>query len=491
MRGLKVLLVDKCDIGGGTSAWSTRLIHGGLRYLEHGELGLVRESLREREILMRIAPHLVRPLPILLPIYKSARRGAWTIRAGMWAYDLLSFQKTLPRHRFLSRQQALQQIPSLESQNLEGAALYYDAQVEFAERLVLENALSGVEHGATVQTYTRLQNFVVNAAKITAVELVNEITGEAHSATARMFINAAGPWVDDVLEKGASSKRLIGGTKGSHIVVGPFAGAPAVALYVEAKTDGRPFFIVPWNEKFLIGTTDIKFNGNPDDAHIEESEIDYLLRETNHILPTAALTRGDVLYSYSGVRPLPYTSEKNEARITRNHFILQHDQFDNLLSIVGGKLTTYRSLADEAVDVAVCILNQSNPPAETDRVVLPGASSAGNDQNLRLQRIYGSRSPLISTLIAEDPNLAEVIDEETGATAAEIVHAFKNEMATTLTDCLLRRTMVGFNSKCGLNVVEAATDVCRRYLGWTDDRCTREVNGCRETIERSLQKHLR
>lgn len=488
MRGFRVLLLDKGDIGGGTSAWPTRLIHGGLRYLEHGELGLVRESLREREILMRIAPHLVRPLPILLPVYKGARRGSWTIRAGMWAYDLLSFHKTLPRHRFLSPQQALQEIPSLESRNLEGAAVYYDAQVEFAERLVLENALSGVEHGATVQTYTRLQNFVVNADKISAVELVNEITGEAHSATARMFINAAGPWVDDVLEKGANSKPLIGGTKGSHIVVGPFAGAPATALYVEAKRDGRPFFIIPWNEKYLVGTTDIKFNGNPDDAHINEAEIDYLLGETNRVLPDAALTRDDVLYAYSGVRPLPCTSETNEDRITRRHFIQQHDQFDNLLSIVGGKLTTYRSLADEAVDVAVCILNQSNPPAETDRVLLPGAATSNKD---RLQRIYGRRSAIVTKLISDDPALGTVLDEETGVLAAEVVHAFKHEFAQTLSDCLLRRTMVGFSSNCGLHVVGAAAEVCRKHLGWTGDRCVREIEDYKKVVEESLLKHLR
>ena len=490
MRGLNVLLVDKGDIGGGTSAWSTRLIHGGLRYLEHGELGLVRESLREREILMRIAPHLVRPLPLLLPIYKSARRGTWTIRAGMWAYDLLSFNKTLPRHRLLSRQQALQEIPSLESRNLEGAAVYYDAQVEFAERLVLENVLSAVAHGATVQTYTRLQDFVTNEDKISAVELVNEITGEANSVTARMFINAAGPWIDEVLEKGARSKRLIGGTKGSHIVVGPFAGAPAVALYVEARTDGRPFFIIPWNGKYLIGTTDIKFSGNPDDAHIEEREIDYLLHETNRILPAAALTRGDVLYTYSGVRPLPYTSDTNEARITRRHFIQQHDQFENLLSIVGGKLTTYRNLAERAVDVILSKLNKPTPPPETDQVLLPGASSTAKDHDPRLQQIYGSRSALISSLITDDPNLAEVIDEETGATAAEIVHSFRNEMATTLADCLLRRTMVGFNSRCGLNAVEAAAEVGRKFLGWSNERCAREIDDYRKAVEESLQKHL-
>ena len=483
MRGLKVLLLDKGDIGGETSAWSTRLIHGGLRYLEYGELGLVRESLREREILMRIAPHLVRPLPILLPIYKSARRGAWTIRAGLWAYDLLSFHKTLPRHRFLSRQQALQEIPSLESRNLEGAAVYYDAQVEFAERLVLENVLSAVEHGATLQTYTRLHNFVSSADTISAVELVNEITGKAHSATARMIINAAGPWVDYVLKNGANSKRLIGGTKGSHIVVGSFAGAPTTSLYVEAEKDGRPFFIIPWNGKYLIGTTDIRFEGSPDDLRASAGEVDYLLRETNRVLPAAALTAEDVLYTYSGVRPLPFTGEKQAARITRRHFIRQHSQFENLLSIVGGKLTTYRSLAEEAVDLIFRTLNRPVPSCETDRLLLPGAMTSTSD---RLHRIYGKRAARISSLIDAASELAYEFDDETGAVAAEVVQAFKNEMAVTLSDCLLRRTMVGFNSKCGLNAVEAAAEVGRRYLGWTDDRCTREIRDYRDEVNRHL-----
>ena len=486
MRGLKVLLLDKGDIGGGTSAWSTRLIHGGLRYLEHGEFGLVRESLREREILMRIAPHLVRPLPILLPIYKRARRGSWAIRFGMWAYDLLSFHKTLPRHRFLSREQVLQVIPSLQTRDLEGAAIYYDAQVEFAERLVFENVLSAAENGATVKTYTRVNNFVSSERAISEVQLINEVSGEAHNAFGRIIINAAGPWVDEVLTRGATSERLIGGTKGSHIIVSPFAGAPLTAIYVEAETDGRPFFIIPWNGKYLIGTTDIRFEGDADNVSADDGEVEYLLRETNRILPAAALQRKDVLYTYSGVRPLPYTGQSNEGRITRRHFIRRHPRFENLMSIVGGKLTTYRSLAEETVDLIFRILHRPVPDCHTDRLWLPGATPSTSD---RLQRIYGTRATLISSLIDDDPELAGEIDDETRAVAAEVVHAFKNEMAMTLSDCLLRRTMVGLNSRCGLNAVEAAADVGRRYLGWTDDRCAREIEDYRKVVQATLKRH--
>src|SRR5687768_1234607 len=171
MRGLKVLLIDKGDVGGGTSAGSTRLIHGGLRYLEHFEFGLVRESLKERETLLRIAPHLVRPLPITIPIYKQSRRGRATIRAGMIAYDLLSLGKSLPRHRMQSARETLKQMPALNAEGLIGSVVYYDAQVEFAERLVVENVLDAVKHGATVLTYTRVTELVTERGRVSGVQL--------------------------------------------------------------------------------------------------------------------------------------------------------------------------------------------------------------------------------------------------------------------------------------------------------------------------------
>ncbi|HKQ53737.1 MAG TPA: FAD-dependent oxidoreductase, partial [Pyrinomonadaceae bacterium] len=224
MRGLKVLLLDKGDISSGTSAWSTRLIHGGLRYLEHGELGLVRESLRERERLLSIAPHLVRPLPMLIPVYAGARRGLLTIRAGMILYDLLSRGKSLKRHRMLSKAETLRRAPGLAAEDLRGAALYYDAQVEYAERLVFENALSAARHGATVLTYSRVDNFIVEDAAARGVEFTDLINNTAHVARGRVLLNVSGPWVDLVLARGGrAGERLVCGTKGSHLVVDEFA----------------------------------------------------------------------------------------------------------------------------------------------------------------------------------------------------------------------------------------------------------------------------
>jgi len=512
IRGLKVLLLDKGDIGSGTSSWSTRLIHGGLRYLEHGEFGLVRESLRERECLLNTAPHLIRPLEMLVPIYESARRGRWTMRAGMLVYDLLSFDKQLPRHRMRSRDETLAQCPGLNPEALVGAAVYYDAQVEFAERLVLENALAAVAHGATVITYARVEKLIIDGGKVRGVEFTTSVQGPKSKvqsrAIARIVINAAGPWIDELLRYSAgSSPRFIGGTKGSHLVVAPFPGAPASAIYVEAETDHRPFFIIPWNGHYLIGTTDIPFTGALDHVEIDDNEIDYLLRETNRVISGAGLSRKEILYTYAGVRPLPFTgggdSGKTDASsITRRHFIRAHPNVGNLFSIVGSKLTTYRSLAEETVDLIFKSLGQKSPACTTAQAPLPGAATSdfeafSKDFSQRsglveltsdhLLRTYGTRSSELLQLVKDNPLLGEVFDAETGAIAAEVVFAFGQELAQTLLDCLLRRTMVGLNSTRGLDTVEAAAKIAQTYLGWSEERSQQETDAYKNEISRGFR----
>jgi glycerol-3-phosphate dehydrogenase len=499
MRGLKALLLDKGDFGGGTSSWSTRLIHGGLRYLEHGEIGLVRESLRERETLFRIAPHLVRPLPILIPIYSNARRGLWTIRAGMIAYDLLSFDKSLSHHRMLSCEEVLKRAPGLNAEGLRGAALYYDAQVEFAERLVLENALSATEHGTTVVTYARVDTLRIENGIVSGVEFTDLFSDQRHFARGRIVVNAAGPWVDQVLA-GLGAERMIGGTKGSHIIVAPFAGAPATALYVEAETNHRPFFIIPWNSNYLIGTTDIRYEGDLDAVEIEDREIDYLLRETNRVIPDAKISRESILYTYSGVRPLAFTSDRDEQSITRRHFIHDHaPRLKNLLSIVGGKLTTYRSLSEQAVDLVLKKLRRPALPCGTSDTPLPGAvtpnfgsfceqfcqeSRLPEPTSERLLRLYGTRAPGVLKLAAEDHTLLETIGSEIGTLAAQVVFSFQHELAQTLSDCLLRRTMAGFSSSVSIGEAEAAARIAQRHLDWSEDRARREVESYRRYVSR-------
>ncbi len=493
LRGLRVVLIDKGDIASGTTAWSTRLIHGGLRYLEHVEVGLVRESLRERERLLRIAPHLVHPLSFLIPIYDRDRRGPWTIRAGMLAYDALSFDKSEERHHMLNAEQARQREPGLAEEGLRGAAVYFDAQAEYPERLSVENALDAHDHGATILTHRMVDRLLVEDGRVLGVALE-----DGPVIRAAVTVNVTGPWVDKVLAgvTGAPAQRLIGGTKGVHLVVGRFDGAPDEALYVEA-TDGRPYFIVPWNDLFLIGTTDTRYDGDLDHVVADEDEIEYLISATNEVIPQAGLTRQDVLYTYAGVRPLPETRE-GEDSITRRHVIHDHaPEIQGLLSIIGGKLTTYRNLAEETVDAVLGKLEREADPCRTGELPLPGGGVAAWDEfreefvaasavpertARRLLRLYGSRAEDVMALGAAQPELLEPFDPDTGAVGAEVVHAVRAELASGLADVLLRRTMVGMGPATGLRADEAAARIAVEHLGWSEERARSEVSDYREGL---------
>ncbi len=510
-RGLRVLLVDKGDIGGGTTSWSTRLIHGGLRYLEHGEIGLVRESLRERERLLRIVPHLVRPLPLLIPIYTGDQRGPWLIRAGMLAYDLLSYDKSLARHEMLSRAESLARLPGLNPDGLRGAALYYDAQVEFPERLAVENALAASAAGATLLTYARVERIVVEAGRARGVELVDLLQAGAGPVVVRapVIINVAGPWVDEVLAgvPGREPAPLLGGTKGSHLVVGGFAGAPDQALYAAAREDGRPFFIIPWNDQYLIGTTDVWFHGDLDCLVASEAEIDYLLAETNRVIPGAGLSRAAIHYTYAGVRPLPFVPAGRAGAITRRHLLHDHgrDGVTGLFSVVGGKLTTYRELAVHAVDRAQRALGLPLTPSTTERTPLPGTPGADGDFALFRRRFvaesglpersaghladtYGVRANDVLALATTD-DLRRSFDDASGAIGAEVLFAFAHEAAQTLTDVLMRRTMVGLGPELGIGADQVAADIAARHLGWERGRCIQEVDAYRAYVERFRLRH--
>jgi glycerol-3-phosphate dehydrogenase len=502
MRGLRVLVLDKSDIGSGTTSWSTRLIHGGLRYLEYAEFGLVRESLRERERLLRNAPHLVKPLPMTFPIYTGARRGPPTIRAGMLLYDVLSFDKSLRRHRMFSRDSALQRIPALRPEGLRGAARFFDAQATFAERLAIENALSARAHGAEIITYARVDRLIAEGAVVRGVEFTDLLSGATMRTQARVVVNVAGPWVDRVLAAAPHDRRpprLMGGTKGSHLVVSPFPGAPPEALYFEANQDGRAILIVPWNGLFLLGSTDIRYDGDPGVVRTDDREIAYLLNETNALLPGADLTPDDVHYAYCGVRPLPHVASGAEGAITRKHLIHNHaPNLRGLLSIVGGKLTTHRSLAEEAVD-EVCDQLGHRLECRTAHMPLPGAagialeafghhlaatSGLAATTAIRLHSLYGARAVDVLAVAAEAPDLQEPFDPETGAIGAEVIFAIRHELAQSLTDILMRRTMVGLSPLMGVGADRAAATVAQRHLGWDEARAEREIAEYRTYLER-------
>jgi glycerol-3-phosphate dehydrogenase len=527
MRGLKILLLDKGDIASGTTQWATRLIHGGLRYLEYYEVSLVRESLKDREILLHIAPHLVRPLGFLVPIYDRAKHGPLMVRLGMIGYDTLSLDKSLDNHRMLSAEEALEREPGLNPEGLLGAAFYYDAQVEYAERIAVENAISAREHGAVVLTYSKVNRLIRDDGRVAGVEF-NDILGSGtYSARAPVTVNVTGPWVDEVLGE-TTGGRMIGGTKGSHLVVDPFPGAPKnEALYIEARKDGRPYFIVPWNGRYLIGTTDIRYDGDLDRVVADEDEIDYLIDETNYVIPEANLTRESVLFTYSGIRPLPFQPEGAEGSVTRSHIVYDHargrgvgtkrsgvgegvPRVNGLISIVGGKLTTYRNLSRQTVDMVYQKLGREAPESRTSKVPLPGGetqdfdafaaqfkATSGLTEELaeRLLKLYGVRSPDVLEMAGDDPSLRLPLGPsakvESGVIGAEVLYAFRREMAQALSDVLLRRTMVGLGPSVGLDVDEAAAQVAVQHLGWSEERARSEVEAYRGYVERYKPRSMR
>ena len=495
LRGLKVIVFDKGDMCSATSAISSRLIHGGLRYLEYGEIPLVYESLRERRRLRRIAPHLVAPLRISIPIYRGARRGRWLVRLGMLAYDLLSIGKSLPRHDMPSAATLRREEPGLLADGLRGAARYYDAQVSFSERLVLENLLAARAAGATVRTYCEVVGFDIDGGRVAAVDFVSA-DGQRGSARVRCVVNAAGPWVDEVLATAPEpAPRLIGGTKGSHIVVPAFAGAPRDAFYVEAASDGRPFFIIPWNDQYLIGTTDLRYDGDLDHVRASRAEVDYLLAETNRVFPRAALTLETIHYAYAGVRPLPFRERGPESAITRRHIIRVNAAIaDNLVSIIGGKLTTYRNLAEQCVDRIGRILGRRLPPCRTRDTRLPGAAPADTASAAlerlgvltsagiaRLMGVYGARAGGIAALASEESTL---VDED--LLAAEIRFCCREEFAATLVDILFRRTMLGLQAGQGRAAYDGIAAIAAEELDWDTARRDDELASLRRYADSLL-----
>ena len=494
LRGLSVLLLEQHDYGWGTTWRSTKLIHGGLRYLEHREFRLVFEGLRERAVLLRTAPHLVRPLPFLLPVFRGGRYGRHTVRAGLALYDLLSVGSPLPGHRALSAEQVRALEPAIRHEGLTGGFSYYDAQAVFPERLCLENVLGARDAGALAFNHVAVTGLCSNrrGGPVAGVRARDAETGADLEFRGRVVVNAGGPWADRLLRQTGSGETLLGGTKGSHIVV-DFGGAgPRHAIYAEAGADGRPFFIIPWRGFHLIGTTDLRFDGDPAAVMPEEHEVEYLCRETRRVLGGLPLNDEHVLYAFAGVRPLPRHAGRGgrEGAITRRHFIRRHDSTGHagLLSIIGGKLTSYRHLAEETVDLVCKLLGRAPGHSTTAaRPLVPGAPpDTDNPLNSRLASIYGGRAEAVMALARVDHALAAPLCPHGADIAAQVVHAVRREGARTVADVLLRRTPVGWNACRGIDAAPAAARMLAHELGWDTARAVSAVEAYRREVDATL-----
>jgi glycerol-3-phosphate dehydrogenase len=476
LRGLSVALVEQDDFASGTTSRPTRLIHGGLRYLELFDFKLVRSDMREREILLRIAPHLVFPLPFLLPLYRPSLWYKAKLRFGMQLYDALSLDKSLPKREWLDRDETLAAEPTLDPDGLEGAWRFYDAQVPLVERLVVENVVDAAGHGALVLNHARATSYLRDGDRVGGAVVRDRVAGADLEVRARLTVNATGPWLDRTIAPlRRAVKPLLRLTKGIHLVT-PRATKQAHVLF--AKRDGRLFFVLPWLDATIVGTTDTDYDGDPADAAATEDDVRYLQEAARRAFPTAPFDK--IYYTYAGVRALVREEGVSEGDVSRKHALFDHERRDGLagvLSVVGGKITAYRDIAEEVTDLAARKLGEPKsgststhqPHSMTAMALLPGAD--------------GSRARQIAALAAENASLTAPLCPHHHGVAAEVLHAVTREWAMTIGDVLLRRTAIGLGRCQGLDCIDAVAELMGRQLGWDAERRRSEVAAYRREIE--------
>jgi len=454
MRGLSVVLLERDDFGSGTSGRSSRLIHGGIRYLEQGQLHLVHESIRERQTLLRIAPHLVKPLAFTWPIYRGARVGKVKLSAGLLVYQLMAVGRSR-WHSSLNAAETLDREPCLRPTGLTGGAVYYDACTDDA-RLTVANAIAARELGAQIHNHTAVIRIVRDAGKAVGAVARSQLTGEEIELRGRVIVDATGVWHNTFDDD--SRARRVRGSKGVHIAVACERVGNRDALTLISPVDGRVMFCLPAGLQTIIGTTDTWTDESPETVHAATSDVQYLLDSANSYFPRARLTPADVVSAWAGIRPLASGLAANPSAASREHSIVTDSS--GIIDVTGGKLTTYRSMAAEVVDRVQEALGQNPQPAPTAETELPGADRA--KEIARMQR--------------EDPKMSEVLVDGLSYTVAHLVYAVQRELAQTLSDLLIRRTHVAFETRDhGAGVAPAAAEIVSPLLHWDDATKTQRV----------------
>ena len=462
LRGIRVALVEARDFGSGTSSRSSRLIHGGLRYLEQGRLHLVLESLRERALLLRLAPHLVRPLPFVLPFFRGDRVPGWKARLGLILYDLLAGRGNVRRHQTLGKRGLLEIEPLLRERGLTGGALYHDAQCDDA-RLTLAVARAAGSAGALLANYTRVLALRIEGGRVAGARVRDELAGGETEIRARVVVNATGPWCDAIRQlEDPAAVPVLRPTKGAHLVVPRSRVGNRHAIIFTSPLDGRVMFILPWEAWTYIGTTDTDAPPVPERAAADQADILYLLRSANAVFPAARLSEEDVVATWAGLRPLLAADPTVPAsRISREHRIVAGPA--GMLTIAGGKLTTFRPMAREVVDQVARLLG-SRPAAGRSlsaSVPLPGGEARvlGTFRNPGLElglpeatvdylvRQYGAEVPALYALCRQQVELKDPLHPDHAAIGAQVVFAVQRELACTAEDVLERRTRLALETR--------------------------------------------
>jgi glycerol-3-phosphate dehydrogenase len=481
LRGLSVALIEAVDFAAGTSSRSSKLIHGGVRYLQQGDIGLVREAASERAVLRKLAPHLAQPLLMVMPTY--GRGTHMKLGAGLWTFEKIATVDASEKHKMWDRNEALRNEPVLNGDGLFGAATFVEYLTDDA-RLVLANVAGARAAGALVANHAE-----VIALDGTQATIRDALNGRTVRTRARVVVNAAGPWVGEVRRRaGAASGRQLQLTKGIHLVV-DHARLPVKNVVVMAARDKRSVFAVPRDGITYLGTTDTLFGRPTLHPEVTAEDADYLLDAANRTFAGAPLTKGDVLASWAGLRPLLAEEGKSPSEISRKDEIMV-DASSGLISIAGGKLTTYRRMAERVVDQVCQKLGKPSQGRSTE-VPLPGGDAAPTDlaarlpqlspaELARLVRLHGAYTAAIADRVAANPESGALVAGLPGVLRAEIEHAVDDEMALTLEDVLERRLRVLlFDRAQGVEGVEAAAAIVAERLGWDAARTAAEIDGYR------------
>ena len=501
-RGLSVALVEKNDFASGTSSRSSRLVHGGVRYLEHGYLHLVFESSSERRRLLRIAPHLVRPLAFTWPVYEGARIPRWKLGAGLTLYDALALFRNVGRHHRLNREGVLGAEPMLRREGLVGGARYFDAATNDA-RLTLANALDAAEHGAVIVNHAVVEDLHMENGTIAGASICDLLTGASTLVRATVVVNASGPWSDTVRalangEAGAARDARLRGSKGAHIAVPRDRVGNNAALTLLHPDDGRVLFVLPAGPHAIVGTTDTYTTSSPDDVRATRHDVRYLLDSANTFFPDALLGENDVVSAWAGIRPLLASSDDNPVNASREHAVSTGPH--GLVSITGGKLTTYRVMARDVVDTVARRLGRNLPDAgknaplpggdfESVDALIGDVARATGDVELAAHLVssFGSRWTAVWDEIQRSGGPDRIVDD-LPYTVGELRYSVQREMAFTLGDLLIRRTHLAFQTRDhGVAAAESIAPRIADLVGWDSAGVRRAVDDYAEEAMRVFE----
>lgn len=468
LAGYRTALLERDDFAAGTSSRSSRLVHGGVRYLEHGHLGLVFESSRERRLLLQLAPHLVRPLAFTWPVYRGARVPLWKVRAGLALYDALSLFRNVHPHQGLSAAEVHAQEPALATHGLQGGARYWDAATNDT-RLTLATALAARDAGAVIVNHAAVVGGVRSSGRLTGVLVHDRLGDQQLVVQARVVVNATGPWSDATAAlTGESQGTQLLGSAGSHIAVPRNRVGNHDAVTMVSPLDGRVMFVLPAGAHTIIGTTERAARSGPDEIRATEAEITYLLQSVNGQFGDARLSRDDVISAWCGIRPLAAAraGAGNAGSASREHAVVH--RADGLVSVTGGKLTTYRAMAADVLTHATrgaaatgAALVSRRPPQDSTSTPLPGGAFPHREPLLaearattrdaavgeQLAQSYGAHWRRVWQYAEADERLGTRIVEQLPYVLAEVRHAVEHELACTLADVLVRRTHIAFETR--------------------------------------------